>query len=133
MASTQCEKKVRSTTREIFLDWEKRTWRIRQKCPFPLTISKQSIKRQKWNKRIMLIVTGIMITMNCFLEILMREDRHTLLVEISVRKCHFCKILPAFMRNQTLTGRMSFFSSNSDFKILLTNLRLYLNVVLNSQ
>ena len=75
----------------------------------------------------------IMITTNCYWEILMREDRHTLLVKISVRNCHFCKILPVFIGNQTLTARMGFFSSNSDFKMLLTKLRIYLNVVLNSQ
>ena len=75
----------------------------------------------------------IMITTNCHRELLMREDQHTLLVKISVRNCHFCKILPAFIGNQTLTARMDFFSRNSDFQMPLTKLRIYLNVVLNSQ
>ena len=88
----------------------------------PLPISRQSIKRQKWNKRIMLIVVMrmIMITTNCYRELLIRKDRHTILVKISVRNCHFRKILPAFIGNQTLTARMGFFSSNSDFKTPLT-------------
>ena len=62
----------------------------------------------------------IMITTNCYRELLIRKDRHTILVKISVRNCHFRKILPAFTGNQTLTARMGFFSSNSDFKTPLT-------------
>ena len=88
----------------------------------PLPISRQSIKRQKWNKRIMLIAVMrmIMITTNCYREFLMRKDWHTILVKISVRNCHFRKILPTFIGNQVLTARMGFFSSNSDFKTPLT-------------
>ena len=75
----------------------------------------------------------IMITTNCYGELLMREDRHTLLIKISVINCHFCKILLAFIGNQTLTARMGFLSSNYDYKMPLNKLRIYLNVILNSQ